>query len=167
MNGTCIYVLVVYYHEKKATPIVIDLLVSLLLAAPAGFLAAVLITVVELPFWKRWGMSGVAEWQVNQVLVSKLLKKSNARYSVASHLFHGTILGGVFRAILFYFPSGNEMLILTESLVFSLILWLITPLATKSLFENAGGIKITRIGIVSSLTSHLVYGIALGLLLQI
>ncbi len=49
-------------------------------------------------------MEGVAEWQVNAVIVSMLIRKFTRRrvvasMSVAMHLFHGALLGIVFRLL--------------------------------------------------------------------
>src|SRR5207247_11439639 len=81
------------------------LLLSLLGACFAGLLAAVCMTIFELPYWRRWGMEGVAEWQVNAVIVSVLIREFTRRrvvasMSVAMHLFHGAILGIGFRLLL-------------------------------------------------------------------
>jgi len=43
-------------------------LLELLAECFAGLVAAICMTLVEVPFRKKWGMEGVAEWQVNAVM---------------------------------------------------------------------------------------------------
>ena len=67
-------------------------------AGLAGLAAGVLMTMFEIPFWKKWGMEGVAEWQVNAVMVSVLIRRftrrrAGALMAVAMHLFHAAVLG--------------------------------------------------------------------------
>ena len=51
------------------------LLLDLLDVAGFGLLSAILMTIVGIPFWRKWGMEGMTDWQVNAVMVSKLLRK--------------------------------------------------------------------------------------------
>jgi hypothetical protein len=83
----------------------VSLLLVILGACFAGLVATICMTVFEFPFWRRWGMEGVAEWQVNTVMVSVLIRRLMLRrvvawMSVAMHLFHGAALGIVFRLLL-------------------------------------------------------------------
>ena len=148
---------------QQTSPVRIALLLySLIVSSIAGFLAASLMTVCrDTRSWKKWGISGVAEWQVNQVIIGNIFGKSAVRYSIVSHLFHGTILGIMFKFIILYVFPETGILIIAESLVFSMVLWIIAPLLTRRVFENVGGIKITEIGLTSSFISHLVFGLAL------
>src|SRR5437899_8990805 len=60
---------------------------ELLGACFIGLVAAICMTIVELPFWKKWGIEGVAEWQVNSVIVSMFIRKfSNRRVSIPIEL---------------------------------------------------------------------------------
>ena len=52
---------------------------ELLGACLTGLVAAICMTIFELPFWKNWGIEGVAEWQVNSVIVSILIRKFSSR----------------------------------------------------------------------------------------
>src|SRR2546428_7070133 len=147
-----------------------SLLLALLGACFAGLLAAICMTIFELPFWRRWGMEGVAEWQVNAVIVSVLIRKFTQRrvvasMSVAMHLFHGTVLGIVFRLLVGLL--GTTILlssVLSYAIVYSVVLWIISPFLTRRLFELSGGFRMTRKGLVVSFLSHNIYGVLLGLL---
>lgn len=146
------------------------LLLALLGACFAGLLAAICMTIFELPFWRKWGMEGVAEWQVNAVIVSVLIRKFTQRrvvasMSVAMHLFHGTVLGIVFRLLVGLL--GTTILlssVLSYAIVYSVVLWIISPFLTRRLFELSGGFRMTRKGLAVSFLSHNIYGVFLGLL---
>src|SRR5437870_1331371 len=56
-----------------------SLVLELLWGCIAGLVAAVCMTIFELPFWKNWGMEGVAEWQVNSAIVSVIIRKFTHR----------------------------------------------------------------------------------------
>ena len=116
-------------------------------------------------------MEGVAEWQVNAVMVSFLLQKFTKRraltwMSVAMHLFHGAALGVVFRLLLIRL-FGTTILssqVLSYAIAYSILLWIITPFLTRNFFETSGGFRMTRNGLAVSFLSHIVYGVFLGLL---
>jgi hypothetical protein len=146
---------------------------ELLAACFAGLLAAICMTLVEIPFWKKWGMEGVAEWQVNSVIVWVLIRKFTRRrvgssMSVAMHLFHGAALGTLFLVLLDYSRTTILLpLVLVYAVVYSGLLWMVSPFLTRKLFEAAGGFRIARKGLAVSLLAHLVYGSFLGVLISI
>ena len=151
----------------------VSLVFELLGACLAGLVAAICMTIVELPFWKKWGIEGVAEWQVNSVIVSMLIRKfSNRRVSISMsvgmHLLHGAALGIVFRALLALLGTAiPASSILTYSIVYNGVLWIISPFLSRSLFERAGGFRMTKRGLAVSFLTHGVYGIFLGLLIPV
>jgi len=143
---------------------------ELLGACLAGLVAAICMTIFELPFWKKWGIEGVAEWQVNSVIVSMLLRKFSNRsvsisMSVGMHLVHGAALGIVFRVLLALLGTAiPASSILIYAIVYSGILWIISPFLSRSLFERAGGFRMTKRGLAVSFLAHGVYSVFLGLL---
>ncbi len=150
------------------------LLLWLLGGCFAGLLAAVCMTIFELPLWRRWGMEGVAEWQVNAVVVSVFIRRLTQRrvgtsMSVAMHLIHGAALGIVFRLLLLG-PLGTTILsfsVLSYAIVYSIGLWIISPFLTRRFFEHIGGFQMTRKGLAVSFLAHNVYGVFLGLLIPV
>jgi len=85
---------------------------------------------------------------------------------VAMHLFHGAALGAVFRLLLLV-VLGTTILsstVLVDAIVYSMLLWIVSPHLTRSLFECSGGFQMTRKGLGVSFLSHNAYGIFLGLL---
>jgi len=147
---------------------------ALLGACFAGLLAAICMTIFELPFWRRWGMEGVAEWQVNAVIFSVLIRKFTQRrvvasMSVAMHLIHGVLLGIVFRLLLLGL-LGTTILsssVLSYAIGYSVVLWIISPFLTRRFFEHIGGFRMTRKGLAVSFLAHNVYGVFLGLLIPV
>ena len=149
------------------------LLLDLLVGSAIGFLGAAIMTIVEIPFWKKWGLEGVADWQVNAVMVSKLIGKSKSVNEVglswisASKLSHGVAAGLVFRlllSVIFWLIPVSNMLLLLGAVVYSIALWAIFLVLGRKTFESVGGIRITRVGLLSSLLTLIAYGIVLGLL---
>jgi hypothetical protein len=149
------------------------LLLLLLSGSFAGLVAAVCMTIFELPFWRIWGMEGVAEWQVNAAMVSLLIRGFTRRrvstsVVAAMHLLHGAALGVVFRLLLSF--SGTTILssqVLSYAIVYSILLWIISPFLTREFFETSGGFQMTRNGLAVSFLSHIVYGVFLGLLIPV
>src|SRR5712692_5503390 len=138
-------------------------LLDLIAACFAGLVAAICMTLVEIPFWKKRGMRGVAEWQVNSVIVWVLIRKLTRRrvvssMSVAMHLFHGAALGTLFLVLLDYSQTTTLLpIVLVYAVVYSSLLWIVSPFLTRKLFEAAGGFRITRKGLAVSFLSHIVY----------
>jgi hypothetical protein len=57
---------------------------------------------------------------------------------------------------------GSQLLF--YSIVYSVLLWIVSPYLTRTLFASIGGFRITRRGLPVSLLGHIIYGIFLGLL---
>jgi uncharacterized protein YacL len=88
---------------------------------------------------------------------------------VIMHLFHGAALGIAFRLLMLgllgtTFPSST---VLSYTIVYSIVLWIISPFLTRSFFERAGGFRMTRKGLAVSFLSHNIYGTLLGLLIPV
>jgi len=149
---------------------------NLVAAALLGLVSAAFMTLTEFPFWRRWGMSGVAEWQVNWVTLSILRiisvdggnKQPKASWKViTSHLIHGMAASVVFVLILPTLLSVISIAgtsIVLDAMAYSLALWVIFSVVLKRVYERARGIHILRRGMLVSLLSHCVYGFVLGLL---
>ncbi|HKW05922.1 MAG TPA: hypothetical protein VJN71_11525 [Nitrososphaerales archaeon] len=152
-----------------------SILNGIFFGAIAGFVSALCMTSFEVPLWKKWGMEGVAEWQVNSVMVSMIYfsrdhrskKKTSPTYlTVAMHLFHGVILGIIF-AFLETYVIGFGVLFFSvvSAVAYSMLLWIISPWATRKFFETRGGFQMSTKGLTVSLFSHIIYGVLLGLFL--
>jgi hypothetical protein len=149
---------------------------TLLGPAFAGLVSAAVMTLFEFPFWKRWGMNGVAEWQTNWVILSKLARVNSNRireprisWTITLHLWHGIAAGiifGLLLPVLMLLPVGNFS-VLPDAVFYSVALWVIFMLAPRKAFESAGGTPISNCSLLVALASHFVYGISLGLLVAI
>lgn len=141
------------------------------LGATAGFASTVLMILFEFPFWRSLGTSGVVEWEVNQIFVSRILgqehdPKGRLKEALAMHLLHGTVAGAALAAVLFYFLPGARTLYWLAGLVLSLLLWSIVPFVFRGSIESAGKVIFSRTGLLVSLLSHVVCGTSSGLTLQ-
>ena len=145
---------------------------TLLGVAVAGLVGGVFMTLFEFSFWKKWGMNGVAEWQTNWVIISKLSGRTSNRiqaprisWTITLHLWHGVAAGIVFGLLLPFLtvlPTGN-IWVLLDAVVYSVALWVIFMLAPRKAFESAGGTPISNCSLLVALASHFVYRIPLGL----
>ncbi len=85
--------------------------------------------------------------------------------SVGMHLVHGAAMGIVFRVLLALLGTAiPASSILIYAIVYSGILWIISPFLSRSLFERAGGFRMTKRGLAVSFLAHGVYSVFLGLL---
>jgi hypothetical protein len=144
---------------------------STILGAVTGLLSAALMTAFEFPFWSSRGLSGVVEWQVNQILVSWVLREKYDQgrrlgEALVMHLFHGAVAGAILGAVLasLFLPYRGYFWL--AGLLFSLLLWSLVPFVLRKQFERIAGTRFTNSGLAISLLSHIVYGLSLGLMLQ-
>lgn len=139
--------------------------------AGTGLAAAALMTLFETAFWKKFGLVGVVEWQVNQVMVSSLLRERyeparRMKEAIAMHLVHGAAIGAVFGAWVGLLAVPASYFV-PAALALSLVLWLLVPFLFRSPFEKVASIRFSRRGLIISLASHIVYGASLGALLTL
>ena len=151
-----------------------SILILILLGATSGFISALCMTLFEVPFWKKWGIGGVAEWQVNSVMVSMIYfsrdhsstkKTPRTTFAVAMHLFHGVILGLIFALVETYIIGFGVLSSVATAVAYSMLLWIASPWATRKFFESRGRFQMSTKGLTVSLFSHIIYGLFLGLLL--
>jgi hypothetical protein len=133
-------------------------------------------TLFEFPFWRTLGIDGVAEWQTNWVIISKLARIDSTRipepkisWTITLHLGHGTAAGIVFGLLLPVLTplTGGSFSVILDAVGYSVALWVIFMLAPSRVFESVGGRRISNGGLSVALASHLVYGIFLGLLVPL
>jgi hypothetical protein len=41
----------------------------------AGMIATLLMSLIEVPSWKKWGLYGVFEWHKNQIIWARIFRK--------------------------------------------------------------------------------------------
>lgn len=139
-----------------------------------ALVSSVIMTLCEFYFWKKWGMEGTADWQVNSVVVSKFIgkikepKKTGLWWIITSQLSHGVAAGVVFWLLFQFFkpvPFTSSMIIFV-TVAYSIGLWFLFLVLGRRSFESLGRIRITGQGLMRSLLSLAIYGFFLGLLLS-
>jgi len=143
---------------------------ALAVGALAGLLSASLMTLVEAPFWRKLGISGAVEWQVNLVMVSWLLHegydpRKRLQEALAMHVLHGGIFGALLAGILSLLVPLSPYEVIAAAELLSVALWSIVPLLLRRPFEKSAGAGFSPTGLEISLISHLVYGLSLGAIL--
>ena len=131
-----------------------------------------LMSLLELPFWRKWGIPGVFEWHENQILVSKIagreLKSWMSVGIISLHYING-FLAGIFFPVFVWgasyaFGSLNPLFI---GVLYALLLWMLTlvpihkPITGLSPFNHPLG----KPPVFVSLAGHMIYGLALSLVL--
>lgn len=130
----------------------------------AGLFSTGVMSLVEYPIWRMWGMEGVSEWHLNQVMVGRIMNR--APHSVVAqglllHFLHGGLAGIVFVLLL---PSIQNVPVIVAGVGFGIILWIIALLIMKPLigvgFRHQ---SLNLMPLIVSFGGHILYGLFLGL----
>ncbi len=144
---------------------------ALLLGFAVGFLSTVLMTLSEAPFYRLFGIGGVVEWEVNQLFVNYLLRRSyqsnRLKGALVSHMFHGTIVGGTLALVVVVFLPELIGQFWLVGLTVSVLLWIIVPFSIRRVVKEKTRVSFAERGVLISLVAHITYGLSLGLILQI
>ena len=130
----------------------------------AGLASTAVMSLAEYPIWLRWGMEGVSEWHLNQVMVGRLMNRSP--HSVVApglllHFLHGGLAGVVFVLLLPKIPITSSIV---AGVGFGIVLWIIALIIMKPV--TGIGFQKHQLGLlplVVSLGGHILYGLFLGL----
>lgn len=143
---------------------------SACLGFAAGLFATFLMTLFEIPFWKKWGLEGILEWHENQILFSKLLKKDveilNFRGIFLLHFLNGGLGGTGLYIFVGIFPILIQYAYIL-GLGYAIFLWVLTllpihqPITGINPFRHPQGVG----PLFASLAGHVIYGISLSLIL--
>jgi hypothetical protein len=142
----------------------------------AGLVSTAVMTLSEIPSWRKWGLYGVFEWHENQVITRELISISNndekeiihTKGIFFFHFLNGTLVGIAFPFIITYlFPSYIDDIIklLLLGIIYGLIVWIVTlipihkPITGLSIWNHPLG----RWPAITSLGGHMVYGVILGI----
>ena len=60
---------------------------SMFLSLLAGLFSTLVMSIFEIPFWRKWGLEGVLEWHENQVLFSKFFKTNRMQINFPGLFF--------------------------------------------------------------------------------
>ncbi len=132
-----------------------------------GLVATLLMTLFEIPFWKKWGLKGVLEWHENQILYAKLTKNKEERLNPFGifllHFINGALGGLAFYLLLFIFPIFLSSIYLV-GIIYVIVLLLLTllpihkPITGIDPFNHPQGIG----PLVVSFVGHLIFGTILS-----
>lgn len=143
----------------------------------SGAVSTAIMTLTEIPSWKRWGLPGVFEWHENQVITRRLFKLPNESNNnihfkgiLFFHFINGILAGIAFTFIVtFLFTtlivSFSSLLLLGT--LYGFVLWIITlvpihkPITGLTPFNHPLG----HVPAFASLGGHIVYGVILGFMI--
>jgi hypothetical protein len=140
----------------------------------SGIIATAVMTVTEIPSWRKWGLLGVFEWHENQLLSTRFFhippEKISFKYIFFLHFLNGSLAGIAFPLILsiLYVPITQDY-ILMLSVVYGFVLWIDTlvpihkPLTGYPVWDH----KLGHLPSIASLIGHLMYGLVLGMVIMI
>jgi hypothetical protein len=142
-----------------------------------GLVSTAMMTLAEIPSWKKWHLQGVFEWHENQEITRKLLSISNDEKKTMHikgifffHFLNGTLVGIAFPLIITsLFPSfiNDIVSLLLIGILYGFIVWIVTlipihkPITGLSPWNHPLG----KWPAIASLGGHIVYGFILGLII--
>lgn len=139
----------------------------------AGIVSTAIMTLTEIPSWKKWGLHGVFEWHENQAIIAYVFrlsdnKKIRFREIFFLHFLNGILAGIAFPFILSLFDFSTSVTpISLLGILYGFILWILTlipihkPITGFSPWNHPLGHQPA----LASLGGHIVYGFILGLII--
>ncbi len=133
----------------------------------AGFVSTGVMTILEIPLWKRWGLIGILEWHENQILTCRFFKlQSNNTHFWGIFLLHflNGSLGGIGLLLAFILiPALKEIPLLPLGLLYGFFLWVLTlvPIHKPITGVNPFNHPLGKGPAIMSLVGHIIYGITL------
>ena len=140
----------------------------------SGIVATAVMTIIEIPSWRKWGLLGVFEWHENQLLSTKFFhispEKISFKYIFFLHFLNGSLAGIAFPLILsiLYIPITQNY-ILMLSVAYGFVLWIATLVPIHKLITGypVWDHKLGHLPSIASLIGHLIYGLVLGIVIMI
>ena len=140
----------------------------------SGIVATAVMTVTEIPSWRKWGLAEVFEWHENQLLSSRLFhiptEKISFKYIFLLHFLNGSLAGIAFPLILsiLNIPIKQDYTLIL-SVGYGFVLWIATlvpihkPITGYPVWDH----KLGQLPSIASLIGHLIYGLVLGIVIMI
>jgi len=140
----------------------------------SGIVATAVMTLAEIPSWRKWGLLGVFEWHENQVLSTRFFHiprdKLCFKYIFFLHFLNGSLVGIAFPLILsiLNIPITQDS-VLMLSVIYGFGIWITTlvpihkPITGNSLWNHDLG----HLPSIASLVGHLIYGLVLGIVIML
>jgi hypothetical protein len=144
----------------------------LMLGIFGSMIATTIMTLYEIPFWRKWGLTGVFEWHENQILSIRFFGISRRvvqyRGIFFLHFLNGTLGGLLFPFVVTYLIIPHSMmLVILLGIVYGGLLWIITlvpihkPITGLAVWNHPLG----HYPALVSLGGHVVYGVVLGFMI--
>lgn len=142
----------------------------------SGIVATVVMTVSEIPSWRKWGLLGVFEWHENQLLSARFFhvprNKPNFKYIFFLHILNGSLGGIAFPLILLLLDislGSDYIYTLVLSLAYGFALWFVTlvPIHKSITGYPVWNHYLGHLPSIASLMGHLIYGLVLGIVITI
>jgi hypothetical protein len=139
----------------------------------AGIVSTAMMTLTEIPSWKKWGLRGVFEWHENQAIINYVFhlsdnKKIHFREIFFLHFLNGILAGIAFPFVILLFDFSAIVISLPLlGILYGFILWILTlipihkPITGFSPWNHPLGHQPA----LASLGGHIVYGFILGLII--
>jgi len=139
----------------------------------SGIIATAVMTISEIPSWRKWGLWGVFEWHENQILSTRFFhiarNQLNFKYIFFLHFLNGSLAGIAFSVMLsiLNIPITQDYT-LALSVLYGFILWIATlvpihkPITGHSLWNH----KLGHLPSIASFIGHLIFGLVLGIVLM-
>jgi hypothetical protein len=140
----------------------------------AGTVSTAIMTLTEIPSWKKWGLHGVFEWHENQAIISYLFSFSDNKKIHFIGIFFLHFLNGILAGIAFPFIvslfnfSAIFISLPLLGILYGFILWILTlipihkPITGFSPWNHPLGHQPA----LTSLGGHIIYGFILGLIIS-
>ena len=136
----------------------------------SGIVATIVMTLTEIPSWKKWGLHGVFEWHENQILSRRFLNIQNRnkvhfKAVFFLHFLNGALAGMAYPFIisLFEFLNTGSIPVYLLGISYGFVLWMLTlvpihkPITGLSPWNHPLG----HLPVIASLGGHIVYGFIL------
>jgi hypothetical protein len=139
----------------------------------SGIVATAVMTMLEIPSWRKWGLWGVFEWHENQILSTRFFhiarNQLNFKYIFFLHFLNGSLAGIAFSVMLsiLNIPITQDYT-LALSVLYGFTLWITTlvpihkPITGHSLLNH----KLGHLPSIASFIGHLIFGLVLGIVLM-
>ena len=151
------------------------ILFSVLTGLVAGIVSTAIMTLTEIPSWKRWGLHGVFEWHENQILCSRILNLTDGNrihYGgiFSLHFLNGTLAGIAFPFIVSLFILIDIVIpIYLLGILYGFVLWILTLLPIHKPITGflPWNHPLGHLPALASLGGHIVYGLVLAFVISL
>ena len=130
----------------------------------AGVLATLVMTLSEIPSWKKWGLKGVFEWHENQSITAYLTHNYSISYPgiFGLHFLNGTLGGIVFPYVEYYVAQFIPPIV--SGILYGILLWTLTlfPIHKPITGLHPWNHPLGKMPAIASLVGHIFYGLVLG-----